>query len=125
MVNLRFNQKKIFFSYTMRDCVVDKKLMEEINTRLSPSFDIFIDLIHNDSECKQERVLFELRNSQYLIVINTPLVEKSIWVRTEIDEARRLNIPVFYTELMEHNDLKKNSEDIVQYVIEMVNVADG
>ena len=107
---------KVFFSYTTRDGFIDAELMKELNSRLSPLFSIFIDLIHNDSEKKQERVLSEVRCSNYLVVLNTPLIEKSDWVKIEVDEAKKLGIPVLYTELIKHNDLEKNLNDIIQFI---------
>lgn len=83
----------------MRDGSINVELMERVNVLLSPFFDVFIDLIHNDSEKKQERVINELKRSQYVVVLNTPSVDQSLWVKIEIEKATEQNIPILYVDL--------------------------
>lgn len=111
---------KLFFSYTMHDGFISKELMEKVYLCLAPSFDVFIDLIHNDSENKQERVLAELRQSHYIFVIKTPSIDKSLWVKLEMDEAARLNIPISYIDLTNRNNVIENADYIVQCVFDAI-----
>ena len=96
--------------------------MNALNLHLSPYYDLFIDLIHNDSENKQDRVMLELKSSQYVIVIRTPLIEQSLWVKTEINEANKKNIPVLYTDLIDDKNAKFNICEIVQKIKTSISV---
>ena len=87
--------KKVFFSYTLRDGILDKSLLKNICELLSPTCDVFADVIHNDSVDKQKRVIDELHSSQYVVVLNTPLINESPWVNIEIEEANKIGIPIF------------------------------
>lgn len=91
--------KKIFFSYTLRDGILDKSLLKNICELLSPICDVFADVIHNDSVDKQKRVIDELRSSQYVVVLDTPLINESPWVNIEIDEANKMRIPILRVEV--------------------------
>lgn len=94
--------------------------MERVNMLLSPFFDIFIDLIHNDSARKQERVIDELRQSQYVVVLNTPSIDQSLWVKIEMENAAKLNIPVIYVDLTKPACGIDVSDYIAQSVVQLV-----
>lgn len=106
-------RNKLFFSYTLRDGMVNKSLLSEICTVLVKKYDIFIDLLHNDSLDKQARVLSELKKSQYVFVLKTPQIGESDWVKIETDEAQNMNIPLFFIEL---NSKFSNDEKIKKIV---------
>lgn len=91
--------KKVFLSYTLRDGIIDKSLLKSICELLSPTYDVFADAIHNDSVDKQKRVIDELHSSQYVVVLNTPLISESPWVNIEIDEANKMGIPILQVEV--------------------------
>lgn len=93
--------------------MVNKSLLSEICTVLVKKYDIFIDLLHNDSLDKQARVLSELKKSQYVFVLKTPQIGESDWVKIETDEAQNMNIPLFFIEL---NSKFSNDEKIKKIV---------
>ena len=65
---------------------------------------MYIDLIHNDSTNKQDRVIKELNNSDFIFLIRTEQIDNSEWVDKEISLAKKLNIPIIefeYQELIE------------------------
>lgn len=91
--------KKVFLSYTLRDGFLDKSLLKSICDLLSPTYNVFADIIHNDSVDKQKRVIEELHSSQYVVVLDTPLISESPWVNIEIDEANKMGIPILRVEV--------------------------
>lgn len=109
-------RNKLFFSYTLRDAVVNNSLLSELYTALVKKYDIFIDLLHNDSIDKQARVLNELKTSQYVFVLKTPLIGESNWVKIEIDEAKKLGVPLFFIELNSEYNSKEKKERIISFI---------
>ena len=83
---------KIFISYTVRDGHINIDVLKEIDRKLSEKYDLYIDLIHNKSRLRQDKVLNELKNSDRLILINTPKVNQSPWVKLELDIAKKRGI---------------------------------
>ena len=103
--------------------MVSNSLLSEIYTILVKTYDIFIDLLHNDSIDKQARVLNELKSSQYVFVLKTPMLEESSWVDIEIAETRKMGIPLFFIDLKEgcSNDEKiKKITSFVQSTIKEI-----
>ena len=95
---------RIFVSYTTRDDSINLKTLNEIYFKLSDYGEIYIDLIHNDSKNKQERVLMELDFCDLILLIETESTFESNWVRIELDRARKLRKKVTmirFKELME------------------------
>lgn len=109
-------RNKLFFSYTLRDAVVNNSLLSELYTALVKKYDIFIDLLHNDSIDKQARILNELKTSQYVFVLRTPLIGESNWVKIEIDEAKKLGVPLFFIELNSEYNSKEKKERIISFI---------
>jgi hypothetical protein len=109
-------RNKLFFSYTLRDGVVSNSLLSEIYTILVKTYDIFIDLLHNDSIDKQARVLNELKSSQYVFVLKTPMLEESSWVNIEIAETRKMGIPLFFIDLKEGCSNDEKIKKITSFV---------
>lgn len=85
---------KYFVSYTTRDSSITKDVLITLSDKIRKRVDIYIDILDNDSEDKQERVIRELENSSKVILIETDNVYKSEWVTFEISKAKELNIPV-------------------------------
>ncbi|WP_071836928.1 TIR domain-containing protein [Terrimonas ferruginea] len=85
---------KIFVSYTTLDKEINKEFLLNLYCLLRPWSEVFIDLINNDSVCKQDRVLEELRTCNVLILIVSPNVWHSKWVNFELSKARSRGIPI-------------------------------
>jgi len=85
---------KYFISYTTRDKEITKDLLEVLSKKLGKLGDIFIDLVDNNSKDKQERVIFELDNSDVLILVESISVYKSKWVVFELERAKTRQIPI-------------------------------
>ena len=77
---------KVFVSYTMRDGYITPTVLRMIERILiNEGHSVFIDYLNNDSEKKQERVIRELKSSDQVILLISPLVKKSQWVNKELD----------------------------------------
>ena len=102
-------RNKVFISYTLQDSIIDRDLLSKVYEDISPQLDVFIDLINNDSSDKQNRVMSELRTSQYLCVLETPSTGQSVWVKKEVEEAINRHIPIYHVPLnTRSNDNEKN-----------------
>ena len=62
---------KHFVCYTTRDKEVNFDLLQSFSNELKKKGDVFIDMIDNDSDDKQNRVLSELDSSDVLVLIET------------------------------------------------------
>lgn len=85
---------KCFVSYTTRDKEITKELLSNFADKLMKFGEVFIDIINNNSEDKQARVISELDNSDLLILIKTKSIYKSKWVSLEIERANSKKIPI-------------------------------
>nr|WP_277869602.1 TIR domain-containing protein [Vibrio splendidus] len=85
---------KIFVSYTVRDSMVTKELLEKVNKMLLVFSEPYIDLLHNDSFDKQARVKQELIKSDVILLLESDAISDSPWVQWEIDTAMNLGITV-------------------------------
>tara|TARA_R110000782_G_scaffold96698_5_gene181284 strand:+ start:1499 stop:1879 length:381 start_codon:yes stop_codon:yes gene_type:complete len=95
---------KIFVSYTVRDGSIGVVFLNKIFDEICGISEVYIDLIHNDSTNKQDRVIKELNNSDFIFLIRTEQIDNSEWVDKEISLAKKLNIPIIefeYQELIE------------------------
>jgi len=107
----------IFVSYTTRDKVIDRQLLEDASEVLSAYGNFYIDLLHNDSQDKQAHVGHMLSQSDVLVLIESCSIKESSWVQWELWEAERIGIPVLYIpamsnkkEILENIRLKLDSE---------------
>lgn len=116
MPALIVKRNKVFFSYTLRDGIVNDSLLSGVYAVLVKMYDVFIDLLHNDSIDKQARVLNELRSSQYVFVLKTPMIEESGWVDIEIAETKKMGIPLFFIDLKEGCSYGENVKKITSFV---------
>jgi hypothetical protein len=92
---------KHFVCYTTRDKEINSELLKSFSNKLKKEGDVFIDMIDNDSEDKQGRVLSELDTSDILVLIETSSIYKSEWVSIELERAKAMNIPIRIVKLDE------------------------
>lgn len=105
---------KIFFSYTTRDGLINKEILEMFKNNLNNVglFHTYIDLIDNDNiEYPQKRVLKELKSSTLFFLIKTPFIAKSPWVEKEIHWAKKNNIPIYSLSFKDFISISKCTND--------------
>lgn len=105
---------KIFFSYTTRDGLINKEILEMFKNNLNNVglFHTYIDLIDNDNiEYPQKRVLKELKSSTLFFLIKTPFIDKSPWVEKEIRWAKKNNIPIYSLSFKDFISISKCTND--------------
>ena len=85
---------KIFVSYTTKDSYIEANYLQSVYEKVSTVGNVYIDLLHNDSIDKQNRVYKELITSDVLILIESDSVNKSYWVEWEIALAQKISIPI-------------------------------
>ena len=83
---------KSFVSYTIRDGIINTDILKQIYDELSNSGEVYIDLLHNNSNFPQLHVIKQLISSDYFIVIKTPKVTESPWCRFEMNLAKFMRI---------------------------------
>jgi len=93
------SKKKIFVIYTTIDSYINKELLLKINEDLKQYGNVFIDLIHNNSENKQEYVLQMLYESSHIVIVETPKIRESKWAQMELKIAgeQKKTILGYYT----------------------------
>lgn len=74
----------VFVSYTQRDGSVTRKMLNRLYENLDGVCNPFIHAIAPPSRFPQLRVVHQLWRSHILIVIESPMVYKSPWVRLEV-----------------------------------------
>jgi hypothetical protein len=84
----------IFVSYTTRDGYVDRNTLKMVSDVLSKYGSHYIDLLHNDASEKQRHVEEMLSHAQLMILIKSRSIEKSEWVQWELNEAKKICIPI-------------------------------
>lgn len=87
---------KVFFSYTIRDGLIDKDLLFTLKNKMVDLnlFDSYIDLVDNNSDIPQLYVFNQLKTTDILCVINTPRINESPWVKKELSIAKKYSIPI-------------------------------
>jgi hypothetical protein len=85
---------KIFISYTIRDKQVTENMLKAFAQSLTAFGKVYIDLLDNDSEEKQARLLSELHNSDLFLLIESREVYSSPWVQLEIKQAKLKGIKI-------------------------------
>lgn len=78
---------KVFVSYTSKDPAVTKTKLEQVEKKITPFAEVFIDLLHNEIG-KQGRVDHELRRCDVVLHLVSPQY-KSEWVQKELITARK------------------------------------
>ena len=84
----------IFVSYTTRNNEVTVASLINFSNKINSFGTIFIDLIDNNSQDKQGRIIEELKKTDLLILIESKSTYNSEWVNFELETAKQLNIPV-------------------------------
>ncbi|MGS0695388.1 hypothetical protein [Shewanella sp. 0m-4] len=100
----------IFVSYTTRDKIINRQLLEDASEVLSTYGNFYIDLLHNDSLDKQAHVRHMLSQSNLLVLIESCSIKESSWVQWELREAERIGIPVLYVPAM------SNQKEIIKNI---------
>jgi hypothetical protein len=90
---------RIFVSYTLKDGYLDKSILLQVKKLYQNSTSCYIDIIDNDSRDKQSRVEQELQIADALLLIETPLVMESKWVRYELEVAKNRNILIIKSDI--------------------------
>lgn len=75
---------KYFISYTIRDGLINKNKLKKVEKIYSQKGLVYIDLLHNNSKYPQIRVFKELFSSNAIVIINSPKIMDSPWVKLEI-----------------------------------------
>ena len=95
---------RLFVSYTLKDGCLDTSVLLKVK-ELYRNFDsCYIDIIDNDSVDKQVRVEQELQSADVLLLIETPMVLQSQWVRYELEVAKKRNIVIIKNDI---NNIKR------------------
>lgn len=108
--NICRDQPKIFVSYTTRDRIVSPDLLESVAEALSTYGMVFVDCLHNKSLNSQQRVIHELCVSTGLVLILSPGVLTSPWVKLELHVASLLRVPLIG---VYHIDNHRNNRTII------------
>lgn len=102
---------KIFVSYTTRDSCITQSLLMFVSKLLILYGESFIDLLHNNSSDPQKRVEQELQSADVMLLLNSISANTSEWVNWEVQQARKLRIPilqVYVNHLISRETLTKN-----------------
>lgn len=113
---------KIFVSYTTRDCVITKDFLSSLEEKISDLGDIYIDMLHNDSNNKQERVKNELQEADIFLLLSTSSIKKSPWVAWEINKANSMNvhkITIDATDLSACLIMEKSREFLIKAICDL------
>lgn len=81
---------KIFVSYTTIDSYINEGNLVWLNKKLSVYGETYIDLLHNDSKNKQNRVIKELVDADIFIFLRSKSVNLSKWASLEREIAYAL-----------------------------------
>ena len=97
----------VFCSYTLRDGLVTIEKLRKLKELISKSADCYIDILDNDSIDKQERVVEELSKAQIVLVLMSPDLKKSAWVKEESRIANEKKIPIVEININHINDIQE------------------
>src|SRR5262249_30447451 len=93
---------KLFVSYTLRDGIVTRELLLRLNTHLLGVCTPFIHALEEKNLASQQLgVLLALVSSHAVLLLLSPGLQKSPWVRLELWLARLLLLPVITLEARE------------------------
>lgn len=112
--------KNIFLSYTTRDSYINYSSLSIILPLLSSVGNVYIDLLHNDSFNKQERVEKELANADLMFLLRSDRIESSPWVRLEINRAKELCMPIVSVKVGKDQDLKSQVVSKIAFVQDLL-----
>ena len=99
---------KLFVSYTMRDGHITPSVLKVVEKILkNEGHSVFIDYLNNDSERKQERIISELRSSDQLLLLLSPKVRQSQWVKKELVCAQLNNIEIVLCKVVNNTLIRR------------------
>lgn len=84
----------VFCSYTLRDGLVTIEKLRKLKELISQSAACYVDILDNNSIDKQKRVVEELSKAQLVLVLMSPDLKKSAWVKEEYRIANEKKIPI-------------------------------
>ncbi|HDZ77947.1 MAG TPA: hypothetical protein ENH39_01400 [Gammaproteobacteria bacterium] len=90
---------RLFVSYTRRDGVVTKKALEDLNEYLCSICTPFIHAVEEPNiKWQQISVVKAIFRSHAVLLVNSPEVHQSPWVKFELILAKILFMPVMHIE---------------------------
>lgn len=97
---------KIFFSYTMKDKDISEELLKEVKDTFNKldNVETYFDIFDNHSLNHQDYVYKSLNSSNLLCLIKSPDAPFSCWVKKELEEAKKIALPVVE---IEKGDIKE------------------
>lgn len=96
----------VFCSYTLKDGLITIEKLKELKMLIHQFAQSYIDILDNDSFDRQRRVIEELKKSKLLLVIKSPDIMKSDWVRMEFTIAKEQNIPIIEIDISQFENIK-------------------
>ena len=110
---------KIFFSYTLKSQDLSVDLLKKIKKKISKltNIDTYIDIVDNNEKEHQDYVYKNLLQSDCVCILKTSMIDKSIWVKKEIDFAKKNNIKIIEMTLNDINFILncKEEKEILNY----------
>ena len=110
---------KIFFSYTLKYQDLSVDLLRKMKKKISvlTNIDTYIDILDNTEQKHQEYVYKNLLQSDCVCILKTSMIDKSIWVKKEMDFARKNNIRIIEMTLNDINFILncKEQKEILNY----------
>lgn len=95
---------RIFVSYTFRDNLINKVMLEELSNLLNDFGSPFIDILNNNSTNKQKRIEYEILMCDIFLLLITPSINNSNWVKIEKDLARKYKKNILELPFNRYND---------------------
>lgn len=96
----------MFVSYTLNDGLLTIDNLQSIHDLVSQYAICFIDVIDNNSVDRQKKVIDTLNQSDVMLLLVSPGIKKSKWVRLEYQIAQDLSIPIYEVNV-EDGDFKE------------------
>ncbi|WP_332617592.1 toll/interleukin-1 receptor domain-containing protein [Enterobacter sp. 37] len=110
----------MFVSYTTRDNKLDIYSLKVIEAKIKKlGYSCYIDLLHNTSKNKQQRVFNELISSDYFMAIISDNYHLSPWAQKEITLARKLKKHIIKIDYRNVYKMQNNQIAIKQLVTRM------
>ena len=115
---------KIFFSYTLKSQDLSVDLLKKIKKKISKltNIDTYIDILDNNEKEHQDYVYKNLLQSDCVCILKTSMIDKSIWVKKEIDFAKKNNIKIIEMTLNDINFILncKEEKELFQSMLSFV-----
>ncbi|MGR7922960.1 hypothetical protein ACU6RQ_17980 [Zobellella denitrificans] len=106
---------KVFLSYTVRDGFINEGLLGVIEKKLKNVCDIYIDALHNKSTSPQDEVISQLKSSDAVIQIVTPLINESRWASLEVKVAEENKLPTYLV-----NYIDSKPEHLISCLVDVI-----